>query len=321
MRPVAGKHRVKRLQGFGIQRGQIHACMLCGVGSHHAGAAAIGQDGQLIGAVGAKPCQCLGREEQLLQGVHTQHSGACDCRLVNQIGAGQCAGMGGGGLLALTGTTGLDHDDRLVARGSTCRGHEFARCLNRLDVQQDGARAAVAGQIVQHVAEIDIGMFAQGHKMREADGTCTGPVEHGGHQGARLRHKCQFARRCRHMCKAGIQTAVRRQQADAIGTEDAQQPGSRRVEHGLALGLVQASGQHDRSTGAALAQFSDQAGYGGCRRADHRQVGHAWQVGHAGIDRLPTNVLMTGIDGIYRTLEATTTQIGPHGGADTSGSL
>ena len=55
---------------------------------------------------------------------------------------------------ALTSTTGLL---RAAARAADMN----ARCADRLHVHQDRARARVAGQVVQHVAEVDIGVLAE----------------------------------------------------------------------------------------------------------------------------------------------------------------
>jgi hypothetical protein len=70
---------------------------------------------------------------------------------------------------AVAGAPGLDHDHRLVARGGARGRHELARRLDRFDVEQDGARARIAGQVVEQVAEVDVGVLAQRHHVREAD--------------------------------------------------------------------------------------------------------------------------------------------------------
>ena len=85
----------------GARLGQPDAGAGGGVRRHHAGAAAVAQDGQRFAAVAAKACQRRGRHEQFLQRVHAQHAGAADGRVMDDVGAGQGAGVRGGGPQAL----------------------------------------------------------------------------------------------------------------------------------------------------------------------------------------------------------------------------
>ena len=133
------------------------------VGSHHARTAPIGQDRQLVGLIGAKARQRLGRQEQLLHRVNAQHAGPGNGCVIHQVRARQRAGMRRRGPLALPRAPGLDHDHRLVARRRARRRHEFARRLDGLDVHQDRTCPGVAGQVVEQVAEVHIGMLSQRH--------------------------------------------------------------------------------------------------------------------------------------------------------------
>ena len=199
--------------------------------------------------------------------------------------------MRGGRALTLLRTTSFNHDHRLVARRSARRRHELARRFDRLDVQQDGARSWVAGQVVQHVAEVHVGVLAQRDEVREADGSGARPVEHRGHQRARLRNEGQLAGRGIGVREAGIQADVRRQQADAVGAQDAQQVRAGGVQHGFLLRRVQPGSQYHRGARSECAQLADQARHRRWRRADHGQLGNGRQVSGACKDRLPVELV------------------------------
>src|SRR3546814_9576731 len=70
----------------------------------------------------------------------------------------------------------LDDDDRLAAGGNARRRHELAGVGDRFRVEQDGAGVGVHRQVVEQVAEIDIGLVAEGDDLGEADATRRGPV-------------------------------------------------------------------------------------------------------------------------------------------------
>ena len=121
-----------------------------------------------------------------------------------------------------------------------------------LDVKQDGARGWIGGEIVEHVAEIDIGHVAERDDMRKADAARCRPVEHRGDHRARLADKGDVAGRRRQMREAGIEADSRHHDADAVGADEAQEMRARRIERGLLQGaagiaqLAEAGGDDDR---------------------------------------------------------------------------
>ena len=92
-RPVPGQHRIERCDRGVGQRAQGHAGEGSGVGCHHAGTAAVGQDGQRVAAVGAEIGQRFCGHEQLGQRVHAQHAGAADGAVDHDVRARQRAGV------------------------------------------------------------------------------------------------------------------------------------------------------------------------------------------------------------------------------------
>ena len=257
----------------------------------------------------------FGGQKELLQAVHAQHAGAGNGRFMHGIGAGQRAGVRGGGLLSRRAAPGLEHDDRLVARRRARGRHELARVLDRFDAQQDGARVRVAGQVVQHVGSVHVGVLAQCDKVRKTDAARLRPVQHGGDQRVGLRDQGQLARLGRGGRDAGVQVRVRRQQAHAVGPQDAQQPGARGVQHGLLLLGREAGADDHGGLGAGLGQLPDQIVHRGGRGADHGQLRHAGQIAHAGIAALAGQLLVFGVERPERALEAAGVHVAPQRGA------
>ena len=331
-RPSRRQHRVQRLQRGGRQDRQLDTRLRCRIGRQHTSAAAVGDEREvvhrreLLVAQAAQrgrahACQRDGGGEQVLQGVHAQHAGAADGGVEDDVAAGQRPGVRGGGLLPVQRAPGLDDDDRLVAcRGARCR-HELARRLNAFDVEQDGLGAGVAAEVVEQVAEIDIGMLAQRDHLRKAHPARLRPVQHGRGQRARLRHEGQRARRRRQLREAGVQPVVWRQQPQAVRPQDAQHMLARSGQHGLLLRRGQPRGHDDGGPRAARAQLAYQRGHAGRRGADQRQLGCLRQRRHAvpGLHAVHRGVLA--VDSVQRTLEAALAQVAPHGGADAAGAV
>ena len=154
----------------------------------------------------------------------------------------------------------LQHQHRLAARGGARRRHEFAPVRDPLGIKQDRAGVRVGGEIVEHVAEIDIGHVAERDDMREADAARRRPIEHRGDHRARLADERDVAGRRREMREARVEPEPRHDDADAIRTDDAQQMRARRVQHlllQLPPGIAQFAepgGDHDRGLGAARSE-------------------------------------------------------------------
>ncbi len=81
--------------------------------------------------------------------------------MVDPVAAGEHAGVRGGGARPAARPPGLQHQDRLQARRRAGGGHELAAVRDALDVEQDRASARIGGEVIEHVAEIDIGHVAQ----------------------------------------------------------------------------------------------------------------------------------------------------------------
>ena len=158
-------------------------------------------------------------------------------------------------------------------RGGAQRAHEAARAADAFHVDQDALRAAVAGQVVQHLRQLDRGVGPQRHHGGEADAMLARPVEHGGGERARLRDQRQRAGRRQRPQRAGVELEARALQAQAVGPQQVDAVAARRLVQLVALRRRQAAAQHQRGAAADAADDLH------CRRAvlrpqrDERQVG------------------------------------------------
>ncbi len=155
--------------------------------------------------------------------------------------------------------------------------------------------------------------------MGKADATTIGPIEHGRHQGPTLRHEREAAGRHLGVGKTGVESCMGRQQAQAVGPQDAQQVLARRIQHGLLLCLGKPGGQHNGGAGALGAERLDDAGHGVGRRAHDRKLGHTRQILDTRIDRLAVQVAMFGVDRPARPGKRGGAHIAPHRSAHAGG--
>jgi hypothetical protein len=278
-RPGRRQHPVQLGHGLVGQRRQGPAQVDQVVDRHHPDAAAVGQDGQPLAVQAALVGDGLHRLEQLLQVVHPQDAGAAEGGVVDVVGPGQGAGVGGGGLGALGHAAGLDGQHRLVAGGGAGRRDELAGVADGLDVEQDGADVRMGAQIVDGVAEVDVEVVAQGDEMREADAARRGPVQHRRAQGAGLADEGHLAGLGRLVQETGVETQAGHQQADAVRPQQAHPIFARRLQHRLLCGapvlhrdLPEAGGDDHGGEHPAGAQGIDDPGHRLGRHADHRHV-------------------------------------------------
>ena len=165
------------------------------VDREHADAAAVGEDREAVARKGLLPPERLGGREKLVEVEDAQEPGAAKGGLIDGIRAGERAGMRGRGARALGVPAGLDDDHRLRPRRGARRRHELPRVVDRLDIEQDGARAAVGGEVVEAVAEIDVDLVAERDESREADLAPRRPFDHPRRDRARLRDQREVAGR------------------------------------------------------------------------------------------------------------------------------
>ena len=247
------------------------------VGRHHAGPAAVGDDGQAVAAGAVGRGKRLGGGKQLADRHHAHHAGAAHRGIEHVVGADQRAGVRHRRLRAGGMAPHLDHEHRLEAGGGAQGAHEAARVADAFDVDQDALGLRVGGQVVENFAEIHVGRSAHRNHAGKTDVVGWRPVENGGAERARLRYQGELAGLDVALEESGVEADAGAHDAQAVGADHAHAVSSGVGQHGaLDLGAMgayfaEAGGQHYRGAHAVLAAGFDDVGHG-CRiGADHRQ--------------------------------------------------
>lgn len=115
------------------------------------------------------------RGKQFVGIPHPQHTGAADGGIIDIVEAV-------GRIVAPA----FQHQDRLVARGCPGRREKVAGVVQFVHVDQDGAGDAVAGELVQQLAEVDVAVITQGDEGGKAQFMLLGPIQNGGADGGGL---------------------------------------------------------------------------------------------------------------------------------------
>ena len=242
---------------------------------------------------------------------------------IDHVGAGERAGVRGGGLQAVAGAAGLDDDHRLVARRRARRRHELARRLDRFDVEQDRAGVRVAGEVVEQVAEVDVGALAERDHVREADAPRARPsrAPRSPARPTARRRRCSPGR-ASVWAKLAFRPMPRRQQAEAVRAEQAQQVRPRGVERRLLLRGAQAGGHDDRRR-ACRAGRARRPGRARCRAACTARPGRARSAGRPRrrASGTPSSVACFGLTRVDRAGEAAGAQVAPDRRADAAGAV
>ena len=189
------------------------------IDGQHADAAAVGENRETVAGKRPHVPECGRGGEQFVEVEHAKHAGAAERGIIDGIGAGQRSGVGSRRDGALRMTPGLDDDDRLDARGGAGRRHELAGIVDQLDVEQNGPRAAIDGEIVEQIAEIDIDLVAERDHRRESDRAFRGPFDQARGDGSGLRDQGEVAALRHARGKAGIELHRRNEDAEAVGAD------------------------------------------------------------------------------------------------------
>ena len=329
-RPVGGQETVQRLDRLGRKVRKPTAEGLQRIDGHDAGAAAIGDDGQPVAANANAGGERRRRLEHFFQFRDPQEPRPRKGRVIDDVGAGQRAGMAVGGFRAGGRAAGFDDDDRLGTRRGARGRHELLRVSDVLHIKEDRSRCPVGRQIIEQIAEIDVAHIPQRDDMGKADAPFRGPIEHGRDDRPGLGDEGDIAFVGRQMGKARIDAGMGRDQPDAVRPDDPHQMRARRVEHGLmqfvaAFDLAETRRDNHCRAAALLAEFLDDLGNAGRRCRDDRQIRCRRQIGDRTVVQGRADRGLMGIDRHDRPVEARSEEIvgndrahgmGPVAGAD-----
>ena len=199
------------------------------VDREHPDAAAIGEYRKALAGEGLEVAERLGGGEQFIEILHAQEAGAAESGIIDGIGAGKRAGVSCRGSGSLCVASGFDDDNGLDARRGPRRRHELARIADGLDVQEDRARAAIEGEEIEQVAEIDVDLISKRDDRRESDAPACRPFDESCNDGARLRHQREIAGLRISRGKAGIEMGAGDHDAKTVRADDAQPMCPRRL--------------------------------------------------------------------------------------------
>ena len=152
--------------------------------------------------------------------------------------------------------------------------------MHVIEVQQDGACAVVAAQVVKPVGGIGIGAAPQRNNRRKSDAVRLRPVQHGGSHAPALRHQRQLSVGRHGGGHPRIQVHAGHLHTQRVIAHDAQQMATRHFQHGSGLRRCEAIGQHHGGTGATVTQLPDHPADRISRGAYHREIGRSGQIGH-----------------------------------------
>ncbi len=129
---------------------QLAASLQQHIHRHIGQPAAVGDDGESLSLEGHGVAEGFHRGKQFVGIPYPQHAGATD-----------------GGIIDIVETVGrivapaFQHQNRLVARGCSRRREKVAGVVQLVHIDQNGAGDAVAGELIQQLAEVDVAVIAK----------------------------------------------------------------------------------------------------------------------------------------------------------------
>ncbi len=249
-----------------------------GVGGELGRPMAVGQQGetaapQPVAAARGTSAQAGGGGEQLLDRRHAHQAGAGEGGVVDLVPVQPQADAAGPLRRRMELPAGLEHQHRLDPRRGARGRHEPPGVGDALEMDQDGTGGEIERQIVENVAELDLGELAERGDPREADVLRRGPLQHRRGDRIGLGDEGEVARRRHRGRRTGVEPAARDDHAHPVGPDQAQPVGARRLAGGTGLLAVQvrlprpAADQCHR-TAAAGGELGQECGEVGLRQAD-----------------------------------------------------
>ena len=320
--PELGEGGVHRLQGGRRELRQGEPQLRGPVGGQHAGPAAVGDDCQAVAAGAGAAGEYLGRREEIVDGVDADGAGAAQGRVEDVVGTDQGAGVGGRGLGSGGVAARLEDDHGFHSRRRPQAAHEGAAVSNPLDVEQYGIGLGVHREVVEYVAEVDVGGVAQRHHGGEADPVGVGPVQYAGADGARLGDQRQPPGPAVGVQEGGVEPDLRSHEAEAVGPEQPQVVVGRRLPQLLLQpdpgrsGLAETGGEHQGDVHLAVAALTYHFEHCFGRGGDDRQVDRLIEGRQVRVAGHPLDTFVPGVDREQPALEFLLEQVVKDTGAD-----
>ena len=227
MRPGRWEHAVEFLDRLLPQLRQPQTDVRHVIGREHGRSAGVGDDRDPIAAASVSRRERAGGGEHLADRLDAHDTGPVEGRGERFVAADEGARVRHGCRGAFGVASRLDDDDRFGSRGGAQAAHEGARVVQPFDVEDDALRLRIGCEVVEDVAEVDVGGDPGRHDGGESDVAVLRPVEERGAQGARLRDERHPALRRVVVPERGVQPDARADQPEAVRSEktDAVRPG------------------------------------------------------------------------------------------------
>ena len=169
-------------------------------------------------------------------------------------------------------------------------------------VKQDSPGLRIRGEIIEHIAEIDIGHIAERDNLRKADAARRRPVEHRGDHRARLTDQGDVSRRCGQVREGRVEPDSGHHDADAVRAQNPQEVRLCHIKRGLLQDaavlakLAKTGGNNDGGARPPLRQLAYQRWHGLGRRGDDREIGRLRQTCDSRINAQPFDRLVIWVD-------------------------
>ena len=216
----------------------------------------------------------------------------------------------------------LERDDGLDTGGRTQAAHEAPGIGDALDVHEDGARLGVGYQVIEIIAEVQVGPDPGRYDRGETDAVLISPVEDGRADCTGLRHEREVAWCCIVVTEGQVDADVGPDDTQAIGTHDPDLVPLRTPENfGLEAaarfpGFAKPCRENQHHSHAVFATFVHDRGNGLGGRRHHGKIDFLAGSCQRGERRTLQDLLVVRVDGHDRALEAGFEKIPVYDGAD-----
>ena len=214
-----GRRREEFLQfglGGSARRDHFQAAHFGAIGRHDAWSAGVGDDRDTVPQGQRLTGERQRVVEQGLEILSANDAGAPERGPVGDVGPGETAGVGRGGLRARRGDADLEDDDRLDGRGFFGDPQETVALGDAFQVAGDHGGVLVLSQRLEEIRLVQIGLVADAEDLAHAQLLFAGPVQNGHAERAGLGDERNPPARRERRGEGGIHVVVRVEHAQAV---------------------------------------------------------------------------------------------------------
>jgi hypothetical protein len=268
----------------------------------------------------------LGRREELPESHRPDRARALQHRVEHRVRPDERARVGMRGLARSGVAAGFQHDHGLQPRGIAQGRDEAGRLAHPFDVEQDRVGMGIGGEILEHLAEVDVDGIAQRDERREPEVMRSGPVGNRRAERAGLGDQREPPLRRAVGQDRGVHLVPRPHEAHAVRPHEAH---ARTRGDGAQVavvllpgpGLVEARRQDHRVADARVAAVADDAGDGAGGGGDDGEVHVLADGGGGAVAAQPAHGVVARVHRVYVARELALGEVGEHLRPDAAGGL